>query len=688
MGDVRETELDLGALAAALWRHAWILGLVTVVAAILAYVLLSAVEPLYTADTRILIEDRESPLTRPRDAAAVTAERYDESAIQSRVEVLRSRDIATTVIDRLDLTHRPEFEPAAKPSLVDSILIAVGMKRPAPAAATRERVMDTYFARLSVYPIDKSRVIGVDFEAPNAQLAADVANAIAEAFVDLQQKAEQESSMAATAWLEREIDRLRGRVEQAEADVAAYQSSEGLFDTSSNAAGTTSLSSQQLTDLNAELSRAKAARAEAQSRAALVREVLANGGSLETSQEVLNSPLMQRLRERQVALRSEIAQLSTSLLPGHPRIAALQTELGNLNRQVRDEAQKILQSLETAARVAQAREDSLVKDLNTAKAAVASSNEKEIRLRALEREARAQRDLLETFLGRYREAVARSDAEYVPVDARIISRAVPPRKPSWPKKGLLTVVVGLAVLLLGATAILVREFTSGRAFRIIAGEPLAIPDALGEPARPAEPPSVFGSAARLAARERPGTAELAEVLVQPGVRTVLFAGLAGGEGAGEIAVAAARLAARENVRPIILDIGVPGSPALRGEGPGLGELLAGNAAFGEVIRRDDTSRVHYIAIGATDEDPPLQRLTLVVAALAHTYDKVIVVADSLEDWPNEHVRPDLAAVLCRAGVSEAERRRAYQDVLERGARSAILVRLEDGVEAEPETVAA
>ena len=110
------------------------------------------------------------------------------------------------------------------------------------------------------------------------------------------------------------------------------------------------------------------------------------------------------------------------------------------------------------------------------------------------------------------------------------------------------------------------------------------------------------------------------------------------------------------------------------ERPGLGDLLAGEAAFGEVIRRDEGSRVHVIPMGSAEGNPPLQRLQLVVGALTHTYDKVIVVADSLDDWPYEHVRPDLAAIVCGPDTTEAMRTEVYDAALVRGARSALIVR--------------
>ena len=173
--------------------------------------------------------------------------------------------------------------------------------------------------------------------------------------------------------------------------------------------------------------------------------------------------------------------------------------------------------------------------------------------------------------------------------------------------------------------------------------------------------------------DRPGAAELAEIISNPAVRLALFAGAEGGEGAGEIAYGAARVAARDKIRCILIDVGRRPSPALGEERPGLGDLLSGEAAFGEAIRRDEDSGVHVIPLGTTGGNPPLQRMRLVVNALTHSYDKVIVVADRLDDWPDEFVRPDVAAVVCGPETTEDMRTEVYDTAIARGARNAIIV---------------
>jgi uncharacterized protein involved in exopolysaccharide biosynthesis len=835
MAQIGETELNVRALARALWRRSWLLVLLAVIAAVGTYVGLGFVDPLYTADSRILIEERESPLTRPREDAAPSSADFDESAIQSQVEVLRSREIAEAVIDKLDLTRRPEFDPARRPSLLRSILVMVGIGENPTDSTIRQRVMDSYFERLSVFPLQKSRVVGVEFSAPSAALAAEVVNAVADAFVTLQQDAKRQSAVAATSWLQQEIERLRARVAEAEQAVADFRAREGLFDvnrTGPDQGGNdaANLSTQQLGEINAELARARAARAEAEARSQLVAELLKEGGPIDASEEVLNSQLIQRLRERQGALSAQMAELSTTLLPTHPRIRALQEQIASLDGQIRQETAKVLASLQTAARVAAAREESLVASLNEAKGDVSRSNDQGIELRALQREAAAQRELLESFLSRYREAVARTDANYLPADARIISRAVAPIDPSFPKKTMMAIAAAVAMLLIASAILLLFEFTSGRAFRVIgfdlenrsrsappsgpaaaavplhgqepkekrfiaddADEPrvhrvvrhdrdepkvhVVVTDDPDEPvaplvvselddretrfepevhalepemqpveqevllepetetarfepppiedyrrreeppasdvlaeleevrraldalpvvdrSEPAVPPSVerepepvaparvelepepsVASESKAApSEESSGSAGLGEILANGSVRVALFTGAEGGEGAGTVAFSAAREAAGQKVRCVVIDVGSVASEALGNERPGLADLLAGDAVFGEVIRRDDAAHVHWIPLGSMDTQPSMQRMQLVINALTHTYDKVIVVADKIDDWPDEFVKPDIAAIVCGPETTEALRTEVYDVALARGAQSALIVR--------------
>ncbi|TIX34622.1 MAG: chain-length determining protein, partial [Mesorhizobium sp.] len=230
-------------------------------------------------------------------------------------------------------------------------------------------------------------------------------------YISVQGNAKLESNAAATDWLAPEIADLSKRVKDAEAKVADFRAQSDLLMGGNNAV----LATQQLSELSTELSRVRANRAAAEATADSVRKALQSGGSLDAVPEVLNSDLIQRLRERQVELRANIADLSTTLLDNHPRIRALKSQLADLDGQIRNEAQKIMKGLATQAQTAQARENQLLGDVNTLKAASARAGEQQVELDALQRDANAQRQLLESYMTRYREASSRSDRNYLPV---------------------------------------------------------------------------------------------------------------------------------------------------------------------------------------------------------------------------------------------------------------------------------
>ena len=473
MAQIGETELDVRALSRALWRRAWLLAILTVAAAIGTYVGLGFVDPLYTADTRILIEERESPLTRPREDSGDLSRDFDESAIQSQVEVLRSREIAEAVIDKLDLMRRPEFDPALQPSLLRSLLVMMGLGENPADSTIRQRIMDSYFSRLSVYALQKSRVIGVEFSAPNPSLAAEVANAVADAFVELQQNAKRESAVAATVWLQQEIERLRARVAEAEQAVADYRESRGLFDidrTGAEQSGTDAgnLSTQQLGEINAELARARAAHAEAEARAELVATILAEGGPIDASEEVLNSQLIQRLRERQGALSAQIAELSTTLLPTHPRIRALEEpgrEPGRADPRRGRQGPRVLADRGPRRRRARGIPDPEPRTPRRAMCLARTIRESSCA------PCNGKRRRSASCWNRSSPATARRPPAPMPaicLPTRASFRA-PSRRTSRPsrRRPMMSLAAAIAMLLLASAVVLLAEFMSGRAFRVI-----------------------------------------------------------------------------------------------------------------------------------------------------------------------------------------------------------------------------
>ncbi len=546
----------------------------------------------------------------------------DQEAVTSQAQLILSRDLAKQVIAKLKLNEMPEFDPALSGvSLVKSLLGFLGVIRNPLSMSPEERVLEAYYDRLSVYPVEKSRVIVIDFLSENPELAARVANAIADAYLERQQVAKQDQARSASTWLSGEIDQLRKKVADAEAKVEAFRAKSNLLVGPNN----TTLSSQQLADLNTQLATARAQKADAGARASLIRSMLKSGEPIESS-DILNSELIRRLSEQRVTLRAQLAEQSSSLLDNHPRIKELKAQISDLDQQIRKEAETIARSLENDAKLADAKVESQLATFDQLKSQAATTNEDDVRLRALERDAKSQRDLLESYLAKYHEASARDTIASAPPDARVISRATVSNVPAYPKKLPTVLIASLATMVLCSGLVLTRELLAnpGDAVGGAMAPPVRLPRFGGRApaaAASADAVSVAAERTRRAAPPDSLTARIASVVKPPPVgvpvsaieefasnlRKIGFAGMqmaffaATSElDVGGVALKFARALSQE-ARVVLVGFGAADA-AIRltstdPDAPGLAELAAGTASFGDVITRDKASGLNLIAPG-------------------------------------------------------------------------------------------
>ncbi len=564
----------------------------------------------------------------------------------------------------------------------------------------QDQILEVYYKKLSVYAVNNSRVIVVDFESSDPQLAADAANAIAEGYIALEQEAQRDSTADAAKYLSAQIDQLRTKVQDAEAKVETFRSQHDLF--SSGGTTNTTLPQQQLGDLNTELSKVRAEMADARAKADQIRAAL-KAGTTPNVPEVLNSPLIQRLIEQEVALRSQVAQLSVTLLPGHPRMKELNAQIVDLDKQIATEARKIVDALDAEANLAQAREKELTASFSRQKVVTGQANDAEVELRALEREAAAQRDLLDSYLRRYREAVSREQASLPPPDARIISRAAVSNVPSFPKKGPMTVMAAVAALILSIAFILLRELASGRPLRPVQFPELlpVVPDAMpiGGHLRWADDHSVrrmMPNEPTLAPNlvdhvEELLTAIAGEIIADRAKRVLVTLAEGSDENGRPLAaVALARALARADIRAVVVDFRGDDANAISmgeaGDLPGFSDLFDGGASFAQVIFRDRRSRVHFIPAGRQPLAPELltdERLETILSALALTYDCVVLDAS---DAMIATLGPtaNLAVVVSEVGAADPRTKAAFDRIKAVSGAKTLLLMVDPAVSKPPQ----
>ena len=671
-------DIDLRSLGDALARkRGWII-IPTVLALVLSVAIVNVITPRYKSEARILIDGRENVFLRPNGERNEERTALDAEAVTSQVQLVLSRDLAREVIRKNKLAERPEFDPVlGGMSPVKSLLALFGIGRDPFSMTPEERVLDAYYERLTAYAVDKSRVIVIEFQSRDPDLAAKVANSIADGYLVLQQDARQEQAKAASQWLAGKIDELRKKVSEAESRVEDFRSKSSLFVGTNN----TTLSNQQMGEVNTQLNNARALRADAEAKARLIREMLKSGKPIESS-EVLNSESLRRPNEQRVALRAQLAEQSSTLLGNHPRIKELKAQLADLDNQIRDEAAKIARSLENDVRMTGSRVEELSANLDQLKKQATATNGQDVQLRALEREAKAQRDLLETYLAKYREATTRETIDTTPAEGRIISRAIVSNTQAYPKKLPIVLIATLAMLLLSSGLIVTGELlamTAPRAVAAIASSAAAVVRAPAATTVGADAVPPFSEPRQEVSARLNEIDQLAEKLRHAGEagHKVTILGTAAGDSITLTALTLARQLARD-ARVVVVDLAAS-SPTISAisvdpSAPGLAELMKGEASFSQVITRDRLSRVHLVNAGRPGFDrTQLQspRMTLAIDALLRVYDHVLLDAGSASDLPAELLTAQARAVVvpdaampqdARALMSEQLKSVGFSDV--------------------------
>lgn len=455
-----------------LWFRRKLIVAITAFVAVVGYIQVSEIKDVYSARSTMLIGLPESKVV---DIQAVLSGVTSVGDVASEMEVLRSRVLAAKVIARLDLLNHPEFNPslrAPETSLFDflrylnpktwvpnswksAIKEAMGREtvRAAPAPVSeqeaeqrrQERQVSTatniLLGKLEVTPVEWGKVLNITYSSHDPKTAARIANEIPEAYIVDQLEAKFEATEKANAWLTEQLRELETKVVESERAVEIYRDEHGL---AGDAGG--SLLDAQVSELNSQLIIARAELAEVNARLLQLRRLLEGGGQgVETASEVMASALVQQLRTQEAQALSRQSELSVEYGPKHPRMLQVQSEIAELRERIRVEVARIAVGLENEGEFARTRVASLENSLRAARGETSEQNKVAIQLRALQREAAANRALYETFLNRFKETSSTEGLESS--NARVISAAEVPGWPSYPnRKKLLTQYVLLGFL--------------------------------------------------------------------------------------------------------------------------------------------------------------------------------------------------------------------------------------------------
>jgi Uncharacterized protein involved in exopolysaccharide biosynthesis len=394
--------------------------------------------PMYSSSAQIILDPKSLSADGGSVASALSAPQQDQSSLESQIYVVRSRAVLDKVVEKLDLTK-------------DTFLLAPAARQklsPADAIAATAGALTTH---LTVERAGQSLVLVVSAKHPDAQRAADIANAVAETYLNQIDESRAEAAQKASAAFQTQADELRDRVLKAEIAVEQFKAENGLATTGSSGL----VIDQQLAGLNQQLIAARGLEEQQQTiyeqAQRLTMDALKTGGI----PEALQSQTIGLLRDRYVQLLDRQTQLETNLGANHPQLRAIRSQVANMQQALEQELARLRQSMQSSYQRAAANTKALQERLEAMTQGSFNTGTAQIKLRQLESQAETVRTLYKAFLNRAEELGQQQELKTN--NSRIITVATP----SGGTSRLVTLVIlaagGTFGLVFGAALAVGRE---------------------------------------------------------------------------------------------------------------------------------------------------------------------------------------------------------------------------------------
>ncbi len=462
-----EESIDLREYGAIIRRHLWgIIGL-SLTVTLLAIVVVFSLTPIYKANTTILLESQEANVVSIEQIYGINSKNMDY--YYSQLEIIKSRSIAEKVVQKLNLTRHPEFDPRQQPEpvikfslsgFIKDLLPESLKKQPAPTVELTEEekqqlreqkifqaVTSKLMSLISVSEHKQSLVVSISAMSESPELAARISTELANAYIESGFEGNLQMTQKAVGWLTERLSGLKDELDKSEQELIEYRKQENLLDVK----GVQTISAKELDDISDKLSDARRERTKLQSVYYQIKQAKNSGiEQYEAIPGILNSNAVQHAKDNYHDAQNTLAELSKRYGQKHPK---MQSAVAN-NTKAKNNYLKLLKSvsrgIESRYRAARANENSLKQDLGQSKSEIRKINTKGFKLRELEREVETNRQLYETFFTRFKETNETSSMQTA--NARIIDEADIPDAPIKPKKNLIIIIalvlgLGLGVIL-------------------------------------------------------------------------------------------------------------------------------------------------------------------------------------------------------------------------------------------------
>ena len=670
-------DTELGEAVERVWvflRRQYSVILFTVLLTIaVAVIYLLIAPPKFTAHTGMILDVRRGQFFQQQSILADAP--TDTAWVESQERLVKSENIAETVIKNLHLTELPEFV-GSDVDVFGKLLAFIGASPRSPRSQfdlTRQ-ALEVFQKSLEASRVGMSYVLDISFWSNDADRAAQIANSVADTYAVDQLDAKFEANQRASNWLQDRANSLRDEASAAENAVVAFKQEHGIV-----AADGKLMNEQRIADLNAHLILARGQTADAQARLDRI-EAIIRGDSSTTSDasitDALNNPIITKLRQQYLDLVNREAVWSARYGRNHLAVVNVRNQIYQIRDSISQELRRYAQTYKSDFEIAKQRQESLEKDLASAVSLSGQTNKARVRLHELESSAQSFQTLHDSFLQRYTESVQQQS--FPITEARIISRATRPVERSGPRIGIILPLACIGGLGLGAALGFIREVVD-RVFRTteqlestlnapcVAMVPLVThaPNTNGverERANASDRPAriVRDGSARWIVAEQPLSrfAEAiraiklaADLSITDGHRVIGFTSSLPHEGKSTVAVALGQLTAQVGGKVIIVDCDLRNPSLSRSLAPkatrGIIEVLAGDHSLDDATWGDGPGGMVFLPASSksrvfhTSEVLASQTTARLFDDLRERYDYVIVDLPPLAPLVDVRATPHL-----------------------------------------------
>ena len=447
------------------WRRSiakkrWVIVLLTLLVGAVTTLVVYSMTPVYRSTATLYIEpSKEKVVSIEEVYGGISGNREH---IQTQLEILKSRELATKLVDRLKLTTDPAFDPRQKPPEFSFLnfwraLIPAGWlpaQAPMSEDAVRSAVIHSVESDLDVQLVRLSFLIKVSFESTDRNLAAKMANTMADIYIESDLESRLQMTQKASSWLAERIKGLRANLDASARALQEFRDKEGIIDAKGVALG---ISSQLTTETTAMVA-AHQKVAELENSYRQVQAVLKgqSRAKLDSIPAVLRSPSVIPLKTAEAEAERKLAELSNRYGANHPKIIAAKSDLRVARENTHKVVDSVVASITREYEVAKATEDTMQASLNRSKAEIQDMSRKEFQLASLQRDVQTNQQLYDLFVNRAKETGATSDLQSA--IARVVDPATVPMTPVKPRKALIISISLFIGLMLGVVLALLLEY--------------------------------------------------------------------------------------------------------------------------------------------------------------------------------------------------------------------------------------